>query len=74
LLSHDHNEAGIYAVQYEGKQLERDLLQDNTPNYTLDELTESVRQDLQEAGVFDKPCLIVAYSMGGLLARSLSHH
>ena len=58
-------------IQYEAKQLERDHLRSNVPDLLIEEFAQSIHDDLKVAGLLDKPLIVVCYSLGGVVTRSL---
>lgn len=63
--------ASAYAIQYEAKQLERDHIVYNVPDLRVEEYAESICSDLRKAGLLKKKLIVVCYSMGGLVSRSM---
>lgn len=43
----------------------------NVPDLTVEEYARSIHADLRQAGLLSKPLIIVCYSLGGLVTRSL---
>ena len=44
----------------------------NYPDWTLNEIIASIESHLEAAGVFSKDCILVGYSMGGLIALQIA--
>lgn len=58
-------------MRYDAKYLERDHVIYNLPDLTIEEFAKSICLDLRVAHLLDKPLVLVSYSMGGLVTRSL---
>ena len=58
-------------VRYDSKRLEREHFLFNIPDHDIDSLSRILAHDLSQAGIGKRPYLIVAYSMGGVVARHM---
>lgn len=58
-------------VEYQSLQLKRDLKMEGIPDFTIEEISNSVLNDLVEAGIGKNPFFIVAFSMGGVISREI---
>jgi len=60
----------IVHALYETFQTKHDYFTRNVPELTIFELASKVKQSLEKAGIgSDRPCLILAFSMGGIVAK-----
>jgi len=51
--------------------LERDHVVNNVPDLSVENYADSICSDLRKANLLDKPLIVVCYSMGGIVTRSL---
>jgi alpha-beta hydrolase superfamily lysophospholipase len=58
-------------VAYESKMLEREHYVYNIPDNDLDDFANIISSDLITAGIGKKPYIIVSFSLGGAITRSL---
>lgn len=67
-------------VRYESKRLELDHYLFNIPDHGIESLSSMINKykiaiynlrDLENAGVGKRPYVIIAYSMGGVVSRSM---
>ena len=81
-LSLDSQNPRILLVKYDSKRLEREHFLFNIPDNDIGQLSSTIARysynitllsfsDLRNAGVGKRPLVIVAYSMGGVVARQL---
>ena len=58
-------------VSYDSKRLEREHFLFNLPDHDIDTVSHIISEDLKLAGVGKKPFIIIAYSLGGVVARNI---
>ena len=58
-------------IRYESKQLLVEQMSENIPDWSIDQIGQSISQDLKAAQVGERPFFIISFSLGGVISRNI---